>query len=60
MKAVNVALQRRANDFDFSIFIQTDKGDYKSFVFSRELLQHLRDSIDKKLTSPTEQLVGAS
>ncbi len=50
MILANIALQEREVDDDFAIFGMSDKKVVKCFVLSRELLQHLRNSIDKKLT----------
>ena len=49
MKVANIALQERTVDNDFSIYCTSDKGEVKGFIVSKELLQFLRDSIDKKL-----------
>ncbi len=49
MKIIDITLQKREVDDDFAIFGKGKDGDCKCFVLSKELLQHLRNSIDKRV-----------
>jgi hypothetical protein len=49
MKVEDIALAEREPDDDIAMFVNTCDGAIHSFVIPRELLQHLYNSVCKKL-----------
>ena len=47
----DITLEDRESDDAIAMFIKTKRGEIKSYVLSKELLVHLRDSAKKRIAS---------